>query len=604
VTAVPVLVVVLCVLALGYRYYSAFLAQRVCALDDTRITPAVRRNDGQNYHPTPKWVLFGHHFAAISGAGPLIGPVLAAQFGYLPGLLWLLVGVVLAGAAQDFVILVLSTRRDGKSLATIVRDELGPMAGLAASIAILFVLVIALAGLGIVVVNALAESAWGTFTLATTIPIALFMGWYTYRFRPGSVGEATVIGVVLLFLGVYFGEKVAHGPWGQWFVLSKGALTASIATYGFAASVLPVWLLLCPRDYLSSFLKIGTIVVLVVAVFWVNPTLRLEPVTEFVHGGGPILPGKVFPFVFITIMCGAISGFHALVASGTTPKMVMKESHCRPIGYGAMLVEALVGIVALIAVANLAPGDYFAINVTEEKFKTLELMGYHLEELPVLEEQVQETVRGRTGGAVSLAIGMARLFNAIPGLGGLLAYWYHFAILFEALFILTVIDTGTRIGRFLLQELAGQLRPAWGNTSSWTGAVVASAATVGAWGFLIHSGSVATLWPMFGIANQLLAVLALGIGAALLWLERRDRAVGVLLVPMAFVAVTTTTGAWQVVARDFFPLLWDAPPDKRLYGIANCFAIVTMFGCTGVALGVAVQRVLASRRSVPVGVPR
>lgn len=589
-TAVPVLVVVLCVLALGYRYYSAFLARRLCVLDDTRLTPAVRHPDGQNYHPTSKWVLFGHHFAAISGAGPLIGPVLAAQFGYLPGLLWLLVGVVLAGAVQDFVVLVLSTRRDGKSLATIVRDELGPVAGLAASIAILFVLVIALAGLGIVVVNALAESAWGTFTLASTIPIALLMGLYTHRFRPGKVAEATAIGVVLLFLGVIFGEKVAHGPYGSWFVLRKGALTASIAVYGFCASVLPVWLLLCPRDYLSSFLKIGTIVVLVAAVFLVNPVLRLAPVTEFVHGGGPILPGKVFPFVFITIMCGAISGFHALVASGTTPKMISKESHCRPIGYGAMLVESLVGIVALLAVANLAPGDYFAINVPAAKFQTLELMGYHLEELPVLEAEVRENVRGRTGGAVSLAIGMAKLFNGIPGLGGLLAYWYHFAILFEALFILTVIDTGTRIGRFLLQELAGQLRPAWGRTSSWTGAVLASAATVAAWSYLIYTGSVATLWPMFGIANQLLAVLALGIGAALLWRERHDRAVSLLLLPMAFVAVTTTAGAFEVVTHDFWPLATGAVAGKRAFGIANTFAIFAMFGCTATTLAIATRR--------------
>lgn len=595
-TAVPVLVVVLCVLALGYRYYSGFLARRLCALDDRRTTPAIVRNDGQNYHPTSKWVLFGHHFAAISGAGPLIGPVLAAQFGYLPGLLWLLVGVVLAGAAQDFVILVLSTRRDGKSLATIVQDELGPVAGLAASIAILFVLVIALAGLGIVVVNALAASAWGTFTLATTVPIALLMGWYTYRFRPGKVAEATAIGVALLFLAVVLGEKVAHGPVGQWFVLEKGALTASIAVYGFAASVLPVWLLLCPRDYLSSFLKIGTIVVLIGAVFLVNPVLRLEPVTDFVQGGGPILPGKVFPFVFITIMCGAISGFHSLVASGTTPKMIAKESHCRPIGYGAMLIESLVGIVALLAVANLAPGDYFAINVSPEKFKTLELMGYHLEELPVLEAQVKEDVRGRTGGAVSLAIGMAKLFNAIPGLGGLLAYWYHFAILFEALFILTVIDTGTRIGRFLLQELAGRLRPAWGETSSWSGAIVASLATVGAWSFLIHTGSVATLWPMFGIANQLLAVLALGIGATLLWRERRDKTVLVLLVPMLFVAVTTSCGAVEVVRRDFLPLVAGTVPGKQLFGFANLLAITTMFACTGIALGVAARRVFGTWR--------
>jgi carbon starvation protein len=397
------MILVLCTLAIGYRYYSAFLAAKVCTLDDLRETPAHRLNDGHNYHPTNKWVLFGHHFAAISGAGPLIGPVLAAQFGYLPGLLWLVVGVVLAGAVQDFVILVASTRRNGRSLAEIVKMEVGPVGGVAAGIAILFVLIIALAGLGIVVVNALSESAWGTFTIAMTIPIAFGMGLYMYRFRKGKVGEASAIGVVLLFLAVALGANVAHSSFASWFTLTKGQITFAIALYGFIASVLPVWLLLCPRDYLSSYMKIGTIALLVLGVLLVNPVLRIPALTPYIHGGGPIIPGKVFPYVFITVMCGAVSGFHALVASGTTPKMISKESHCRPIGYGAMLIEGLVGVVALIAVSSLSPGDYFAINVPVEKFEKLQMFGYHIEELPVLEAQVQEKVAGRTGGAVSLS---------------------------------------------------------------------------------------------------------------------------------------------------------------------------------------------------------
>ncbi|NDC23628.1 MAG: carbon starvation protein A, partial [Proteobacteria bacterium] len=408
-SALPLMIAVLCVLALAYRYYSAFLAARVCMLNDANQTPAFSQQDGHNYHPTPKWVLFGHHFAAISGAGPLIGPVLAAQFGYLPGLLWLLIGVVIAGATQDFIVLVASVRHQGKSLAQIVKAELGPQAGIAAGLAVLFVLIIALAGLGLVVVNALSESSWGTFTIAMTVPIAFLMGLYAYKIRPGRIGEATVFGVIALLLAVVIGGKIPGSPWQSVFSLTKDQLTLAMMTYGFLASVLPVWLLLCPRDYLSSFLKIGTIGLLVIAVIAVNPLLKIPPLTPFIHGGGPIVPGKVFPFVFITIMCGAVSGFHALVSSGTTPKMVMRESHCRSIGYGAMLIEGLVGIVALIAVSSLSPGDYFAINVSQDKQVELSVMGYHIEELPVLEAEVKEKVQGRTGGAVSLAVGMAKI---------------------------------------------------------------------------------------------------------------------------------------------------------------------------------------------------
>jgi len=575
---------VLCVLAIGYRYYSAFLAAKVCVLDDSRKTPAHTHNDGQNYHPTHKWVLFGHHFAAISGAGPLIGPVLAAQFGYLPGLLWLVIGVVLAGAVQDFIILVASVRSDGKSLAEIVKREIGTTAGIAAGVAILFILVIALAGLGIVVVNALAESVWGTFTIAMTVPIAFAMGVYAYRIRIGKIGEATVFGVVAMLFAVVGGKWVADSSYGQLFLLSKNQITVSIMAYGFMASVLPVWLLLCPRDYLSSFLKVGTILLLVVGVLFINPVLKLPALTEFVHGGGPIVPGKVFPFVFITIMCGAVSGFHALVSSGTTPKMVSQEGHCRVIGYGAMLIEGLVGVVALIAVSHLAPGDYFAINVPVEKMKSLNLMGYHIEELPVLEQQVEEKVEGRTGGAVSLAIGMAKIFSALPGFRGLMAYWYHFAIMFEALFILTTIDTGTRIARFVLQEFLGKAVSKFSKTDWLPGSIVTSALTVGAWGYFIYTGSIATIWPMFGIANQLLAAIALSAGTTLILKSGKLRYAWVTFAPMVFVLITTSTAAWEMVTTTF--LKWAQSPvaAERTRGIVDISLTVVIVVCVSIVL--------------------
>ncbi len=568
-SALPLMIAVLCVLAIGYRFYSAFLAAKVCVLDDLRKTPAHTHNDGQNYHPTHKWVLFGHHFAAISGAGPLIGPVLAAQFGYLPGLLWLLIGVVLAGAVQDFIILVASVRHDGKSLAEIVKREMGVVAGTAAGIAILFILVIALAGLGIVVVNALAESVWGTFTISMTIPIAFAMGIYAYRIRLGKIGEATILGVIAMLVAVVGGREVAESSWGHLFLLSKNQITFAIMAYGFMASVLPVWLLLCPRDYLSSFLKIGTILLLVLGVILINPTLKLPALTEFIHGGGPIIPGKVFPFVFITIMCGAVSGFHSLVSSGTTPKMISKESDCRAIGYGAMLIEGLVGIVALIAVSHLAPGDYFAINVSPEKMASLNLMGYHIEELPVLEQQVEEKVEGRTGGAVSLAIGMAKIFSALPGFSGLMAYWYHFAIMFEALFILTTIDTGTRIARFVLQEMIGKAFPRFSRNDWLPGTLVTSLLTVCAWGYFIYTGSISTIWPMFGIANQLLAAIALCVGSTLILKAGKIKYIWVTLVPMVFVLITTTTAAWEMVTTTFWKWAQSPVASERTRGIVD-----------------------------------
>src|SRR5947207_9656426 len=441
--ALYIIVPVLCILAIAYRYYSAFIAARLMALDDTRVTPAHTKYDGANYYPTSRWVLFGHHFAAIAGAGPLIGPVLAAQFGYAPGLIWLVGGVCLAGAVQDYIWLWASTRRGGRSLADIARTEVGPVAGVTAVIAILFILVIAMAGLGLAVVNALAESAWATFTIGVTIPLALLIGFYMFKWRKGHVQEATIIGVTVMFLGVVLGKNVAASPVGHWFLLSRHQITVVLAVYGFAASVLPVWMLLTPRAYLSTFMKIGTIAFLVIGVMLINPELKAPAFSAYVGGGGPVIPGAAFPFVFITIACGAISGFHVLVSTGTTSKMVDRESDIRPIGYGAMLMEGIVGVVAIITAASLSPNDYYAINTTPEIFKQL---GLSVVNLPELQAEVGEVVAGRPGGAVSLAVGMAQIFSGLPGMRSLMAYWYHFAIMFEAVFILTTIDSGTRIG--------------------------------------------------------------------------------------------------------------------------------------------------------------
>ena len=479
--ALYIILPILCVLAIAYRYYSAFIAARIMSLDDSRRTPAHVRNDGHNYHPTHRLVLFGHHFAAITGAGPLIGPVLAAQFGYAPGLIWLVAGVCLAGAVQDFIVLWASTRRGGGSLAEIARAEIGPVAGVTTGVAILFVIVIALAGLGLAVVNALQESAWGTFTIGVSIPLALFMGLYMYRFRKGRMAEATAIGVAGLFLAVILGKPLAASSFGTWFHLNREQLIVSMAAYGFIASVLPVWMLLCPRDYLSSFMKIGTIGFLVLAVAIVNPELKMPAFSQFVAGGGPIIPGPLFPFAFITIACGAISGFHALIASGTTPKMIDRESDIRPIGYGAMLVEGLVGIVSLIAATAMFPGDYFAINTPPSVFANL---GIPIVNLPDLQLAVGETVTGRPGGAVSLAIGIAQIFSGLPGMRGLMDYWYHFAIMFEALFILTTIDTGTRVARFLVQEFLGQFYAPMARQEWIPGSVVSTLLVVTCWSVL------------------------------------------------------------------------------------------------------------------------
>ncbi len=578
--ALPIIVGALCVMAIFYRYYSAFIAAKVLTLDDSRPVPSHTMYDGHNYYPTNKWVLFGHHFAAISGAGPLIGPVLAAQFGFLPGLLWLVIGVCIGGAVHDFMILVASIRRRGKSLAEIARTEISPLSGLVAGIAILFIVVIALAGLGLVVVNALAESPWGTFTVGFTIPLALFMGLYMYRFRKGRIVEASVIGVVGLLLAVYAGGLIAESSLAQTFTLSRNSIIILMAGYGFIASVLPVWMLLCPRDYLSSYLKIGTVAVLILGVILVHPNLNMPALTPFTHGGGPVIPGKLYPFVFITIACGAISGFHSLIASGTTPKMIAKETDARMIGYGSMLMEGIVGVVALIAATSLFPGDYFAIN-TAQKTETQKAAytrmvdqhtssGFNLQpqEIDRLEQESGEkNLRGRTGGAVTLALGIAKIFDGIPGLRGLMKYWYHFAIMFEALFILTTIDTGTRVARFLVGEFGGRFYKKLEEPNWQPGAAITSALVVIAWAAFIWSGSISTIWPMFGIANQLLAAVALCVASTILINAGKARYSWVTIVPLSFVATTTLVAGWESITDIFWPL--SQKPETAVQGYIN-----------------------------------
>ena len=578
---------ILCIFAIAYRYYSAFIAARIMSLDDSRVTPAHVRNDGHNYYPTHRLVLFGHHFAAITGAGPLIGPVLAAQFGYAPGLIWLVCGVCIAGAVHDFIILWASVRRGGSSLAEIARTEIGPVAGVTAAIAILFIIVIALAGLGLAVVNALQESAWGTFTIGTTIPLALFMGLYMYRFRKGRIAEATVIGVTGMILAVVLGKPLAASSIGPWFELTRNQLILAMAAYGFIASVLPVWMLLSPRDYLSSFMKIGTIAFLVVAVMVVNPELKMPAFSQFVGGGGPIIPGPIFPFAFITIACGAISGFHALIASGTTPKMIDRESDIRPIGYGAMLIEGLVGVMALIAATAMFPGDYFAINTPPATFAHL---GIPIVNLPELEMAVGETVGGRPGGAVSLAVGIAQIFSGLPGMRGLMDYWYHFAIMFEALFILTTIDAGTRVARFLVQEFMGQFYAPMARQDWIPGSIVSTLLVVGAWGYFIWTGSISTIWPMFGIANQLLAAVALAVGTTIIINMGKARYAWVTLVPLVFVSVTTLTAGVLSVRDIFLPMAVGPDPTRHFQGYVNTIMTIIMMICVVVIIANAARR--------------
>ncbi|HEY6140704.1 MAG TPA: carbon starvation protein A [Thermoanaerobaculia bacterium] len=579
--ALPLILFFLACIAIGYRYYSAFLAAKVMALDDARPTPAHRFNDGQNYVPTNKWVLFGHHFAAISGAGPLIGPVLAAQFGYLPGLLWLAFGVVFAGATHDFVILASSVRRNGKSLAAIARSEISPLASFMAMLAILFVVVIALAGLGLAVVNALAESPWGTFTIFLTIPIALVVGLYLHKSHaPNAIRNGSIFGALAVLAAVIVGHAIPGSPLAAMFTLTKPQITYAIAAYGFIASVLPVWMLLCPRDYLSSYMKLGTLAALVIGTILVAPRIHAPALSQFVSGGGPIIPGKVFPFVFITIACGAISGFHALVGSGTTPKMIDKESDTRMIGYGAMLCEGLVGCVALISVCALHPGDYYAINVPPAVFAKLELSTVNLQHFS---QQVGETLVGRTGGAVSLAIGFAQIFSGIPFLSGLMSYWYHFAIMFEALFILTTIDTGTRVGRFMVQEFVGRAWPRFEQTSWLPGTLISTALVVYGWSYFILNGSISQIWPMFGIANQLLAALALCVGTSVILNAGRVKYAWTTMFPLGFVTTTTLYAGWRSIFDNFLPLAWKNP-EKAFTGYLDTALTVILMACVLIIL--------------------
>ncbi|SDH50589.1 carbon starvation CstA family protein [Propionivibrio dicarboxylicus] len=540
-----------CVFAIAYRLYGLFLANKVMKLDEGRDTPAVTINDGHDYVKTNKYVLFGHHFAAIAAAGPLLGPVLAAQFGYLPGALWILIGCVMAGAVHDMVVLFASVRHKGKSLSVIAETEIGKSAGKVASISILFILILTLAGLSIAVVNAMFNSPWGTFTVFATIPIAMIMGIYMQKVRPGDIKGMSIIGVVLLLVSLWAGPYVAANPTlAQMLTFSKKELSVIIPVYGFFASVLPVWFLLVPRDYLSTYLKIGTIAALALGIVFVNPDLQMPAITSHVFGGGPVIPGAVFPFLFITIACGALSGFHAIIGSGTTPKMIANEKDILFVGYGAMLTEGFVAIMALIAACVLVPADYFAINAAPAAFAKLGIAPVNL---PDLAAQVGEQVQGRPGGAVSLAVGMAYIFSSVPFMKGMMAYWYHFAIMFEAVFILTAVDAGTRVGRYLLQEMLGRVYKPFSDNSWTPGVVITSALFTGSWGYLVYTGDIATIWPLFGMANQLLASCALIVGTTMLIRLGKVRYAWTTAIPGLLVWPTVMWAGYLNVTTNFLP---------------------------------------------------
>ena len=565
VNAAWLLVAALCTYAVSYRFYSRFIASRIFALDPARPTPAVRLNDGRDFMPTNRWIVFGHHFAAIAGPGPLVGPTLAAQFGFLPGALWIIVGVAIGGAVQDFVILCASVRRDGKSLGQMAKEEIGPVAGYTALVAVLGIMIVLIAVLGLVVVNALKASPWGVVTIGLTIPTALVMGVYLRWIRPYRVLEASAIGLVLLILALYAGRWVAHNPAiAPTFTLSGKTLALLIMAYSFIASVLPVWLLLAPRDYLSAFVKIGVVLALAVGIVIVLPPLQMPALTQFTNGTGPVFAGKIFPFAFITIACGSISGFHALIASGTTPKLLASEGDARIVGYGGMLTESLVAVMALIAACVLTPGVYFAINAPASAIGTtaasaaaaVQHWGFALDpsQMQLLAQQVGEkTLLSRTGGAPSLAVGMAHLFSRVLGGSTAMALWYHFAIMFEALFILTTVDAGTRVGRFMLQDLLKHVWAPIGRVSWYPAVVMSSGIIVAMWGHFLYQGvqdplgGINSLWPLFGISNQLLAAVALCVGTTVIIKMGKARYAWVTILPLAWLAVVTLTAGYQKI---------------------------------------------------------
>ena len=595
-----------CCYLVAYRLYSAFLAAKVLALDDTRATPAERLDDGRDFVPTHKWVLFGHHFAAIAGPGPLVGPTLAAQFGYLPGTLWLIAGCAFAGCVQDFIILFCSIRRDGKTLGEMARDEVSKRGGFIAQIAVLAIMVILLAVVALVVVNALKSSPWATFTLAMTIPIAMLLGMYLRFLRPGRVLEASAIGVALVVFVVVAGQWVADSPaWAHVFTLGGVALAFAIMIYGFAASALPVWLLLAPRDYLSAFIKAGAIFSLAAGILIVRPDVHMPALTRFVDGTGPVFAGKIFPFCFITIACGAISGFHSLISSGTTPKMIQREGHARFIGYGAMLLESFVGVMAMVAACAMTPGVYFSINsppavvgaAADAATATISSWGYPVDAptMAGLAHAVgEQTLFNRTGGAPSLAVGMAQIFSSTIGGQKLISIWYHFAIMFEALFILTVLDAGTRVGRFMIHELGSRVWKPFGRTAWTPGVLVSSALIVGGWGYFLYQGvldplgGINSLWPLFGISNQLLAAVALVVATTILMKMGRLRWIGVTLLPMAWLVTITMTASWQKI--------FDRSPRIGFLSAANAMAAQIANGKIPAAKIAETQRLIFNQR--------
>lgn len=587
VNAVWLVLAAACVYSIAYRFYSLFIANKVFELNARRLTPAHRLNDGLDYVPTNKGVLFGHHFAAIAGAGPLVGPILAAQMGYLPGTIWLLVGVVLAGAVQDFLVLFISTRRDGRSLGEMAKQELGTFAGIVVMLGALGVMIIILAVLALVVVKALTNSPWGVFSIAATIPIAIFMGIYMRFIRPGKIAEVSIIGFVLMMAGIIYGENIAQHPyWGPLFTLTGTELTWALIIYGFIASVLPVWLLLAPRDYLSTFLKIGVIAGLAIGIVFAMPEMKMPAFTQFVDGTGPVFAGSMFPFLFITIACGAISGFHALVSSGTTPKLVNNERDIRIIGYGGMLMESFVAIMVLICATILDPGIYFAINspaallgtTVESASEAVRNLGFVVtpEALTLLAQEVGEsTILSRTGGAPTFAIGMAHIITEIFNSREMMAFWYHFAILFEALFILTAVDAGTRACRFMVQDTVGIVVPAVKNSSSFVGNLIGTAVAVAGWGFFVYQGvvdplgGINSLWPLFGIGNQILAAMALILGTVILFKMKKQKYVWVTIVPTIFLFITSMTAGWQKIFHENPKIGFLAQAERFNTAIAN-----------------------------------